>query len=743
MLSALGASATLKSAWPADDTDLLQGWDQDTESGRDRYVRTAEKGYCFPFGHRATLVTTTVRRFASHFPARVAELFQESVLLVEEEERDFSASVQAYPAGGREMPLKRVRIMSTPQRLPDQRQPVTFPAIAQDADGKEIACDLAMLFVPAAEAADPVALRRTLELYQPHCTANLASQPILMAEDRDLQGDATLTVGAITFGVRIGSELRQPVHPAFLPVMESAQVKVPALEHLLATAPGTTLPPSTTITLHPDYLRLGFQPGDRKRIFAKFAPVPGIEIPAERAGGLAAPRFPDIDGLSKTMGPVSGVDNYGGGGSLTAEQLVGEAQLLGMIPLKKIIGLVDQTADDFPLDQLDELYDKIDADLSGPALFLTRPMMTTVKRGSDIETRFLWKPKLAQNSFPAPLRRGTRDTELILKGRIVKRLSSSSSSASDFQVEGKLTHFNLAFAGLMTLEFNALAFKSGAGRKLDFKIDLRDFHFAGKLTFVDEIRKLIPLKSLGGSPSIRPLPDGVVIGYGLPIPAVPLGIFNAQNIALVSSVSIPFVEGRPVAVRFALSERNNPFLISMSIFGGTGYFAVELRTDGEIRIEAAIEFGGVVALNLFVIRGGVYLLAGIYVALDTAGGVVISGYLRFGGYVDVLSLISVSIEFYIGLTYDDGRNVLFGEGRVTVSVKLIFFSKSFSFTVRKEVPGFGQAPGERRRPVSGPVSGPVVAMAAVPPRISPLARAARARPAMNLQQWQTYCAAFA
>jgi hypothetical protein len=734
MLSALGASATLKSAWAADDSDLLQAWDHDTEAGRDLHVRTAEKGYLFPFGHRATLVKITQRQFQSHFPnAMVAELVQKQTLLLQEEERKFSDFARAYPSGGREMPLKRVRLAPGPRDHLNERDPITYAAIVVDAEGRETPCNLTVLFVPAGEAADPGALGRIRDAYIAHQIIDVDNQLVTMAEDSEAQGDANLTVTKLKIGVKIGDELRERVHPAFLPLMENAVVRVPALEQLLATSPGIGLPPTTTISLHPDYLRAGFASGDKKRVYAKFDPVPGIKIPAERAGGIAAPRFPDINGLSKIMGPVSGVDQFAGGTPMTAEQLIGNAKLLGEIELKRIIARVDGAADNFPIEQLEALYDRIDQGEAGPGINLTRPMMTTVKRGDNIETRFLWKPRLEQNNFPPLLKRGERDVELILKGRITKSVASASAPPG-FEVEGKLRHFTLEFAGLVSLEFNALEFRSGAGRKLDVNIDLKAFRFLGDLRFVEAIRNLIPLKSLAGTPILRPQPDGVVIGYSLPIPAIPLGIFNVQNIALVSSVSIPFVEGRPVAVRFSLSERASPFLVSASIFGGTGFFAVEVRTDGLVRVEAAIEFGGLIALDLVIVKGAIYLLAGIYVAMDTDGKALISGYLRFGGYVDVLELISVSIEFYIALTYDGSRNVLFGEGRVTVSVKVLFFNESFGFTVRKEVPGFGQAPDEERRSI--PASGPTIASAPVIPK------AARIGPAMNLQQWQRYCAAF-
>ena len=199
---------------------------------------------------------------------------------------------------------------------------------------------------------------------------------------------------------------------------------------------------------------------------------------------------------------------------------------------------------------------------------------------------------------------------------------------------------------------------------------------------------------------------------------------------------------KPAAVGFALSRRDNPFQISVSIFGGTGFFSLQaLTADKGLIVEAALEFGAVAELDLVVIRGGVHVLVGIYLSMGP-NDLVIEGHLRVGGYVDVLGLISVSIEFYLALAYDSSRNVLSGLGQLTVGVKLLFYSESFTFEIHREIAGFGAAPSGSSPPAphATAVAGPLpFAEAAAAAPLKPASRA----PAMSADQWERYCRAFA
>jgi hypothetical protein len=68
----------------------------------------------------------------------------------------------------------------------------------------------------------------------------------------------------------------------------------------------------------------------------------------------------------------------------------------------------------------------------------------------------------------------------------------------------------------------------------------------------------------------------------------------------------------------------------------------------------------------------------------------LSGYLRMGGELSVLGLISVSLEFMLTFTYD-GKAAT-GRATLTVEVKVVFFSKSVEISVEKRFGGSGGDP---------------------------------------------------
>jgi hypothetical protein len=725
-LTALGATARLKSEWPPGPG--LAEWEHQAELGRDRYVRTVEQGYLFPFGHRAAITTVTQRLLASHIPVQTAELVQKNFLTILEPERSYE-NLSAYPGRGREMPFVRARIASAPTRLPDPNAPIAVGLLLTDRAGSHIDCDATVFFVTAGDAANLEKLRSLSASYKALPAVPLRGQRVALADNDVTAGDTSLNIDSINFDTKLPSDLVEPAVPAFLPFMATAQARIPALEQMVGTsanATPATQRQATSIAFHDSYLRAGFPAGDAKQVFAKFTPIASLAIPAERAGGLAAPKFPGIDGLSRLTGPVAGVDGFVNGSTLNPETLVGDAMLLGVIPLNKVIAEVTGGADPFPVAQAGDLFDSVEH----PATtFLPRPVMTTVGTASGVETRFIWKPRIS-GTLPAPLTSPSSAMELILKGRITAGASSPTSPPA-FSVQGKLTNFALSLLGLVTVRFDSVEFASQAGSKVDVKPHVAGVDFSGKLAFVQKLQELLPTKSLSGAPQVQTLPDGVTVRYGIPIPSVPLGVMTIENLALSSSVSLPFVPGKPAAVQFALSQRDNPFQISVSIFGGTGFFSLTALTSAThgLIVEAALEFGGIAELDLVVVKGGVHLLAGIYLSMGSDGGLQIEGHLRLGGYVDVLGLVSVSIEFYLALIYIEDRKVLAGLGRLTVGVKLLFYTESISFEIRREI-GFGDAP--------------VLAAPPVHPAFAATALAAAVRaPAITADQWERYCRAFA
>jgi hypothetical protein len=83
----------------------------------------------------------------------------------------------------------------------------------------------------------------------------------------------------------------------------------------------------------------------------------------------------------------------------------------------------------------------------------------------------------------------------------------------------------------------------------------------------------------------------------------------------------------------------------------------------------------------------VHIFAGVYLKLDFSNNNAsqLTGYLRAGGSLSVLGLISASIEFYLGFTYYFGPPCsIAGEATVTIEVHVLFFSASVHPTLRRE-----------------------------------------------------------
>jgi hypothetical protein len=218
-------------------------------------------------------------------------------------------------------------------------------------------------------------------------------------------------------------------------------------------------------------------------------------------------------------------------------------------------------------------------------------------------------------------------------------------------------------------------------------------------------------------------------------------VLTIQNIAFGAGVSVPFT-GKPARARFNFSEREDPFLVTVMGLGGGGFFAISLGLDGVEIFEMGIEVGASVALDLGVASGEVHALAGFYFKLESKDPdpdqITLEAYIRLGGSVNVLGIASVSVEFYLGLKYQDPPNELWGQASLTVEVEVLCFSKSFSFTVERRIAG-GDTSASLRPGVLAATGGPRLASLA-PVRTRPLFAFTDL---MDQDEWTAYAGAFA
>ncbi len=260
----------------------------------------------------------------------------------------------------------------------------------------------------------------------------------------------------------------------------------------------------------------------------------------------------------------------------------------------------------------------------------------------------------------------------------------------------RFENFGIDIVPLLAVNFNYLEFKMGSSEKTDVKVEMNPnnpIEFKGVLNFVNNLQSIIPNTGFSDDgPYVDISPTGVKAGFDISIPNVEVGICMISNISLGASVTLPFT-GAPLAIGFNFCRRENPFLLTISCFGGGGYFMMVTTLDGIQSIEAAFEFGAALSLNVGVASGGVSAMGGFYYKMEIIEEertTTLTGYLRINGHLSILGLINLSMEFYLAFSaiIVEGKvQKLEGVATVKVKVEVLFFSKTVSVTVRRELKG--------------------------------------------------------
>jgi hypothetical protein len=258
-----------------------------------------------------------------------------------------------------------------------------------------------------------------------------------------------------------------------------------------------------------------------------------------------------------------------------------------------------------------------------------------------------------------------------------------------------MTNFKVNLFGFIIIWFDGLRFKASRGKKPDVAVDMHPgdeaIVFGGPLEFVNDLRKFIPSNGFSDPPSLQVTPSGIAATFSLGLPSIQVGIFALSNVSIGAGFALPF-DSKPVEVKFNFSERQHPFSLTISLFGGGGFFAIGIGTEGVREIEAALEFGAAIAIDLGVASGGVEVKAGVYFHwLDTGSSktVELTGYVRLHGELSILGIISASLTFNLQLTYlkEGTKSTVFGEATLTIEIEVLFFSVSVSATCRREFAG--------------------------------------------------------
>jgi len=666
MLTAIGAWANLHGMWnPNNSTCDICEWVHISTMGREHYVKAVQSICLFPTGHRAAIEVITERQIGD---SPMALLHKISFLTVIEPEKVYEKPDPENKIS-RQMPFRRIRIMNPVTPMLDD--PPTkdnpwpkvdgtdfyFHLIAEDWDGQvsEFKAPLRCFFAKKEDNIDNIIIDDIISKYEKSNAAkiDLCGQKVSFTGD---QGGATsFATNQIDFGAwnlnKEGANI-PGWDLCFYPKVVSSEVRLPAVQQFSGKECVATIKFSET------YLTNGFDKAENPGMLFASLVKPAqydLNFKTDRSGGLATPDM-KIKGLSSKFGLVGDLEKHSYSNGSFFEGYFNNAKLLGGIELGEII--------EDGLENIPKILNisRIDED------------NTPIE-----ETKFEWAPVLKSSRI------FNKNTNASLK---ISATMATKGSQSVYDISGNLSDFTINFLDIIKIPFKSLTFTSRNGEKLDVSaiISPDGIKFIGILEFLDKLRSVIKPDGFNDPPSLDVTADGVSVRYTLPIPTIAMGAFSLQNISLSSELNLPF-NGEAMWFRFAFAEKHDPFLLAISLFGGGGFFAAELGTDGIRDIAASLEFGGNFSLDIGVASGGVYVMAGIYFRYGTdkegKEDLQLSGYLRCGGAMEVLCIATVSVEFYLILDYYSDTKEIGGRASLRVKVEIAFFSKSVNLEVER------------------------------------------------------------
>ncbi len=687
-LSSLGAWLDSRGDWspPSAYTSLVE-WTHRAAQGRDQFVRIVNLGFLYPFGHLAAKIKISERKFTNG-PGDPPLLLKREFIVVRKPVKAFEPS--SAPAGQwHTMPLREIRLRTlvtpsldvpTPAEGGDscflivpwgESDPLQFKLTGTDAEANKVDLSTPLVWIESEFGWDKDKINKAKGLYDSAEGHELDAQGAAVALAPGPKGDAIFATDSVVFSAPPQSPMppkpKGPPaqnQPGFWPKLISAEVRAPALD--IVAGQGK----SAKISYHESYELHGLGGDNRNEVIAKVAGKLDVDFgnKGDRAGGLIQPSM-GVEGLSRQLGPVGGaaakLGDVAAGKFDPASFFAGaKAKLFGVFTLDQVLAIVTGTKP---------------SDL---------PRIVTEGVGDSLIARQVWNP--VPQSYP-------KDKSVFVVGtstamEVVATIDARSQTPRS-EVRATLINFEIHLLGdptFLELDFDKVEFAAAAGRKPDVDVVMGEVRFVGPLSFVEEIKKLIPLDGFSDPPALDVSPEGIRASFSLALPDLAVGVFSLQNLSLGAGFSIPFTDGA-LTVTFNFCAREEPFLLTVSLFGGGGFFGLSIDPNGVQILEAALEFGASVAINLGVAQGGVHVMAGIYFKIESGKGCTLTGYLRLGGNMSVLGLISASIELNLSFTYQDPGKAI-GRAVVTIEIDIFLFSMSVEVECERQFAGSDSDP---------------------------------------------------
>ena len=238
--------------------------------------------------------------------------------------------------------------------------------------------------------------------------------------------------------------------------------------------------------------------------------------------------------------------------------------------------------------------DQLRARLDDPGVRLPVPVLAhrvVVEGGRPVavETLYAWKPDIRD------LHAGILDLTLLggaeLALSVTGRAPMGVPDAATSRIDGRLERFSLVFAGVIRVASTGSRSPRPAARGWTCTWTAWTCSSRARFRSSRPCGRSCPTNGFTDPPYLAVLPTGITAGYTLAVPGLGIGVVSIERLALAAACLLPFT-GDPAGVRFAISSREHPFLVTVALFGGGGFFAFAVNTSGPPQVEAAIEFGG-------------------------------------------------------------------------------------------------------------------------------------------------------
>ncbi|AZP22690.1 hypothetical protein EJC51_45585 [Streptomyces aquilus] len=650
-LTALGGALSAKGKWAS------SSWTHDMALGRDNVANGTAKGKLWPFGIPCVYQDFTRRSFLRVYggdAVRCVAALRKRKVLVIPHPLVIGLRTPTFPFDEAEVLEQVVDLSGSP--TPDSPvnflpggalSPLKFPVCCRSG-GTTVRFDIPLVFVGDTEQGPSQAV---LDTWRPHAKVTIPGIDIDLIGADGKPGDVQ-EVHSLTFSGTTSGPEYQPDLAAFGVVLASLRTLLPGVgghDHPRPMAYADEMRTGST-GAHLPSVPLVFDASSK-------VPV-SFTANADRSGGLVAPKFL-ADGISRELGPV------------TTSTIRERADLAAAIDS----AFSGATLFGLPLNALIET-----AGSPKP----TPPQIVQRRVGLEIHTQMVWKGlrlKAYKTFQPRPT--GPPPLLDLVVGTRPPANEPLPGAATPPPPTCALKNFSLVLPPpssahptdpLLTLSFASVEFNQRPGQPANLALVDPEITFHGALKLLQTLQN--KLKAiLGDKVQSKVSTTGITIGYEVALPKAAAGMFVLQNIAAKLAVTVPYTE-KPVSVVLGFASREHPFALSITGFSGGGYVCVEIAGDAEPKVEICMEFGAMLSVDFVVARAEVHALGGVRFLRKDTGALELEAFIRIGGSVELLGLVTVSIELRVSLIFEDNPPRLLGRATLVIELDLTLYSGS-------------------------------------------------------------------